>query len=158
MNTPPASSVGLWLAELIQTHLDDLAAHLGAAARRQIPFYQELDPATVQRLFVALYQVLAQTFAAGDVNLIRAYLTQVTGDRIRDGASAAAFIQLVTISDAYLSSLIARASADNPQHAADALRYHEAMNNRIRLILSEINLHLLARPSPPTPPLPPVAE
>jgi len=145
MHTPPAAATGPWLAALIQTHLDDLAAGLAAAARRQMPLYRDLDPAPVQTLFVALYQVLAQAFATDDVGLVRTYLEQVTSVRIRDGASAAAFIQLVSISDAAIDQLIQGAHSASPQYVADALRHQRAMSNTIRLILSEINLRLLNR-------------
>jgi len=110
-----------------------------------MPLYRDLDPAPVQTLFVALYQVLAQAFATDDVGLVRTYLEQVTSVRIRDGASAAAFIQLVSISDAAIDQLIQGAHSASPQYVADALRHQRAMSNTIRLILSEINLRLLNR-------------
>ncbi|MDQ2807738.1 MAG: hypothetical protein M3Z04_12650 [Chloroflexota bacterium] len=146
MHTPPAAPMGPWLAALIQAHLDDLATGLADAARQQIPLYRALDPAAVQTLFVALYQVLAQAYAANDVGLIRTYLEQVATIRMRDGASAAAFIQLVSISDAAVARLIQQAPRASPQYIGDALRHQQAMSNTIRLILSEINLRLLNPP------------
>src|SRR4051812_20017740 len=102
MDTAGGASVGPELAALVRAHLEDLATHLAEAARRQIPMYRNMDDATAKMLFTALYQVLAETFAADDVGPMRIYLQRVTGDRIRDGVQAAAFIRLAELSDEFL--------------------------------------------------------
>ena len=152
MTTPPVVPIGSWLAQLIQAHLEELAAGLGDAARQQIPLYRALDPALVQLLFTAFYQVLAQTFALNDIMPMRRYLENVTSDRIRDGASAAAFIQLAAIGATQLNLLLAQAAPDDPHLIREATRHLQSVNTQVRLILSEINLHLATHVPPTSPP------
>ncbi|HMA36473.1 MAG TPA: hypothetical protein VKY74_18595 [Chloroflexia bacterium] len=147
METP----TGTWLAELILSHLDELAATLGEAARRDIPLYRAMEPAVVHPLFAALYQVLAQTLAAGDMAPMRTYLQHVTVSRIRDGAAAASFIKLAEISDATVDRLVQRELPHDPAFAAEALRQVHTVSQNVRLILSEINLQLLSQRPPSSP-------
>jgi hypothetical protein len=149
MDTAGSSSIGPELAALVRAHLDELAAHLAEAARRQIALYRNMDDVTAKTLFTALYQVLAQTFEAGDISPMRMYLQRVTADRIRDGVQAAAFIRLAELSEEFLGGLIMREWAAHPQKLAEGLRREQAINSSVRLILSEINLQLLARPDTP---------
>jgi len=118
---------------------------MATEARRTMPMYRAMDPGVVHPLFVALYQVLAQSFALGDIAPLRAYLERVTADRIRDGASADGFIKLAGLSQQGIARLIQQESAQDPARAADALRTAQTMNNNARLILSEINLRLINR-------------
>jgi hypothetical protein len=141
METP----IGTWLSQLVLTHLDALAQEMATEARRTMPMYRAMEPEVVQPLFVALYQVLAQSFAVGDIAPLRAYLERVTADRIRDGASADGFIKLAALSQQGITRLIEQESAQNPERATDALRMAQTVNNNARLILSEINLRLINR-------------
>jgi hypothetical protein len=141
METP----IGTWLSQLVLAHLDELAQEMAAEARRTMPMYRAMDPEVVQPLFVALYQVLAQSFAVGDIAPLRSYLERVTADRIRDGASADGFIKLAGLSQQGITRLIQQELAQNPARAADAIRMAQTVNNNARLILSEINLRLINR-------------
>jgi|SwirhisoilCB3_FD_contig_41_2220259_length_506_multi_2_in_0_out_0_1 hypothetical protein len=141
METP----IGTWLSQLVLAHLDELAQEMAAEARRTMPMYRAMDPEVVQPLFVALYQVLAQSFAVGDIAPLRSYLERVTADRIRDGASADGFIKLAGLSQQGITRLIQQELAQNPERAADAIRMAQTVNNNARLILSEINLRLINR-------------
>jgi hypothetical protein len=141
METP----IGTWLSQLVLTHLDELAQEMATEARRTMPIYRAMDPEVVHPLFVALYQVLAQSFAVGDTAPLRAYLERVTADRIRDGASADGFIKLAELSHQGLTRLIRQELPQDPERAADAIRIAQNMNNNARLILSEINLRLINR-------------
>ena len=141
METP----IGTWLSQLVLAHLDELAQEMAAEARRTMPMYRAMDPEVVQPLFVALYQVLAQSFAVGDIAPLRSYLERVTADRIRDGASADGFIKLAGLSQQGITRLIQQELAQNPECAADAIRMAQTVNNNARLILSEINLRLINR-------------
>jgi hypothetical protein len=141
METP----IGTWLSQLVLTHVDALAEEMATEARRTMPIYRAMDPEVVHPLFVALYQVLAQSFAMGDTAPLRAYLERVTADRIRDGASADGFIKLAELSHQGLTRLIQQELPQNPERAADAVRIAQNMNNNARLILSEINLRLINR-------------
>jgi hypothetical protein len=141
METP----IGTWLSQLVLTHVDALAEEMATEARRTMPIYRAMDPEVVHPLFVALYQVLAQSFAMGDTAPLRAYLERVTADRIRDGASADGFIKLAELSHQGLTRLIQQELPQNPERAADAVRVAQNMNNNARLILSEINLRLINR-------------
>ncbi|HEX6607442.1 MAG TPA: hypothetical protein VF276_11060 [Chloroflexia bacterium] len=141
METP----IGTWLSQLVLTHLDELAQEMATEARRTMPIYRAMDPEVVHPLFVALYQVLAQSFAVGDTAPLRAYLERVTADRMRDGASADGFIKLAELSHQGLTRLIRQELPQDPERAADAIRIAQNMNNNARLILSEINLRLINR-------------
>jgi hypothetical protein len=141
METP----IGTWLSQLVLTHLDELAQEMATEARRMMPIYRAMDPEVVHPLFVALYQVLARSFAVGDIAPMRSYLERVTADRMRDGASADGFIKLAALSQQGITRLIQKESAPDPERAADAIRMAQAVNNNARLILSEINLRLINR-------------
>ena len=141
METP----IGTWLSQLVLAHLDELAREMGTEARRTMPIYRAMEPEVVHPLFVALYQVLAQSFAVGDIAPLRAYLERVTADRIRDGASADGFIKLAELSQQGIVRLIRQELPQDPERAADAIRMAQNVNNNARLMLSEINLRLLNR-------------
>ena len=141
METP----IGTWLSQLVLTHLDELAREMATEARRTMPIYRAMDPEVVHPLFVALYQVLAQSFAAGDIAPLRFYLERVTADRMRDGASADGFIKLADLSHQGITRLIRQAAAGDPARIADAMRIEQSVNSNARLMLSEINLRLINR-------------
>lgn len=147
MDTPARA----WLADLVLHNIDALADELATVARQRFPLYAALPPEQVLPLFVALYQVVAQSLAQADIAPLRTYFEQVTARRIRAGASADGFIQLAAISQEALDRLIARESADNPERAAAARHAYSTIITNTRLILSEINLRLLTHP-PEAPP------
>ena len=141
METP----IGAWLSQLVLTHLDELAQEMATEARRTMPIYRAMDPEVVHPLFAALYQVLAQSFAVGDIGPLRFYLERVTAERMRDGASADGFIKLAELSHHGLVRLIRQELAQDPERAAEAMRVAQNVNNNARLMLSEINLRLINR-------------
>ncbi|HMA37057.1 MAG TPA: RsbRD N-terminal domain-containing protein [Chloroflexia bacterium] len=131
-----------WLADLIQTHLDSLAADMIAYVRQSSPAHQRLDPAAVRAGFVAFYQALAAVVATGDPAPMRTHLRQVIPLRLQAGASGADLVRLVdTLQEQVLQLIDAAAGA--PAQAQSARRHLTTVQNNVRLIVSEINLQHL---------------
>jgi hypothetical protein len=134
---------GPWLAGLIRTHIDSLAATLGDAAHHSIPVYQAMDQEFVRERFAYFYAAMADTLAGGEMAPLRAYLERVASNRMRHGVAAASFIQLAPITEHSLGVIIEAAATGDAGRVADGMRLVQSMINNTRLILSEINLRLL---------------
>lgn len=141
--------IGIWLSDLILRHLDELAAGLTDDARRQIAPYRTMEREVVHTLFVALYRVVAQSFAQEDVTPLRTYLEHVVAGRMRDGASGAGLIQLAGKSQARVLALIERETAADPARRAAAVPVFQAFDDEVRRTLRTLQARLQTHPLPP---------
>ncbi len=137
---------GLWLSDLILTHLDSLATEAVAIAQAQVPWYQTLPMSVALEIFVNTYRALAETCAADDVEPMRTYVSQVIEDRIRGGAPAEGLIALATLLEGTIHRLINRESSADPLWAAQVSRQLMGQTKSIRMLMSGINLRLATQP------------
>jgi hypothetical protein len=136
-----------WLAALIQSHLDGLALRIATEARRQMPLYRAMDPDLVHSLFLAVYQMLVQTFTSGDLGLVRTFLERIAGDRMRSGASLAGMLALTALFETDTHRLIADHADGHAEQAALAEHQLTIVTTEMRRVFAEIDRHL-HRPGP----------
>ncbi|HMA36472.1 MAG TPA: hypothetical protein VKY74_18590 [Chloroflexia bacterium] len=128
----------IWLADLMLAHVDLLAAELTTAARGKMAVYRSMEPAVVQAIFVVFYRVLAHALAAGDVTPLQTYLGRVVGDRLRDGATLAGFMYLVTSAQTSVRTLINREYAADPVLLATLLPQLPTLFEDLRQVIRDI--------------------
>lgn len=141
----PSSKLGsrLWLADLVRSRIEDLAAEFATDARAHILFYRQLDPAMVHQIFVRFYTVFAETCATGNVLPLRLYFREIMKARMQVGVAPQEFIDLADFSYAALCRLLERERPAHPLEAASSLLQVQMLRQTIRLLLSELNLQFL---------------
>ena len=120
-----------WLAALIQSHLESLSLRIATEARRQMPLYRAMDPDLVHSLFLAVYQMLVQTFTSGDLILgsggtvdLGANAVTVTGHALRIQAAGA----VSGSGDLQAASLVIRGASGADASAAGSITLNGAGN------------------------------
>lgn len=139
---------GAWLADLLARHEDSLVAQTSAAALRQSPVYSTLSEAEREAGFRNFYRALARTFAQNAIDPVRTYLQAIAADRLRRGATAGDLIQIMGVAREAMRALIEQETGDNPAQRREATRQMETVQNTVNMILSEVNLRLVAHPPP----------
>lgn len=140
---PSEAHTGLWLAELVRERVEELAAEFARDARDRIPFYRQLDPGMVHRLFVRFYEVFAEACALGNVAPLRPYFREIMKARLQVGVAPQEFIDLAVYSYEAMCRLLERERAAHPVEVAAALHRVQMLLQSIRLLLSELNLQFL---------------
>jgi hypothetical protein len=144
-------TTGVWIADLIRTHQEQLADQLAGATQQHLPFYAAWERAALARGIGRYFGALAEVFAAADVTPMRTYMEDVTAQRIRQGAGGMDYIWMLQQSEASVLALIAKGAAEHTAtpgaRTSEANRTVRAVHRSIGLVISEINLRVLREPN-----------
>jgi hypothetical protein len=139
-------SIETWVANLIRTHLDLLATSAAARACELIPTYRMMDPPQLHVAFANLYEAIAATVGDADPAPLRCHLEQHIPQRLRQGMAVTDLLHLSVVLQDELEHLVEQAAADYSIPPAPALRLLQSTQTRVRMIVSGINLQVLATP------------
>ena len=137
-------SIETWVANLIRVHLDMLATSAAARACELIPTYRTMDPPQLHAAFANLYQAIAATVGEADPGPLRAHLEQHIPQRLRQGMAVTDLLHLSVVLQDELESLVEQEAAVDSIPTARALRLLQSTQTRVRMIVSGINLQVLA--------------
>jgi hypothetical protein len=139
-------SIETWVANLIRVHLDLLATSAAARASEMIPIYRTMDPQELHAAFAGLYQAIAATVGAVDPAALRGHLEQHIPQRLRQGMAVTDLLHLSVVLQDELERLVEQQAAAESVPTAPALRLLQSTQTRVRMIVSGINLQVLATP------------
>ena len=139
------------LPQLILNHCAQLTHRTAEQARAQVPWYRNLAPDALDRMFTGDYQRLAQTLQTNDMVALRTYVEQTGQERLQMGAPAESLIAVATLMEENVRRLIDMELATNPMIARDATRRVQSTIRNIRMILSGLNLRRLTTDQHPPP-------
>jgi hypothetical protein len=131
-----------WLAGVITTHAETLAASLAQTT----PFTSAGEATRLPDNARQYFAALAQTVAEGDMAALRGYLEQCVPRHVQEGGDGGDCIELVNHAEELIEALITQEAAD-PDQGSDAQRLNRSMGLNARLIVSEVNLQLLINPA-----------
>ncbi len=139
-------SIETWVANLIRTHLDLLATSAATRACELIPIYRTMDPLQLHAAFANLYQAIAATVGESDPAPLRGHLEQQIPQRLRQGMAVTDLLHLSMVLQDELEHLVEQEAAAESMPTAPALRLLQSTQTRVRMIVSGINLQVLATP------------
>ena len=139
-------SIETWVANLIRTHLDLLATSAATRACELIPTYRMMDPPQLHVAFANLYEAIAATVGDADPAPLRCHLEQHIPQRLRQGMAVTDLLHLSVVLQDELEHLVEQAAAAESMPTAPALRLLQSTQTRVRMIVSGINLQVLATP------------
>lgn len=139
-------SIETWVANLIRRHLDTLAASAATRAGELIPIYRTMDPPQLHAAFANLYQAISATVGEADPAPLRSHLEQHIPQRLRQGMAVTDLLHLSVVLQDELESLVEQEAAVDSIPTAPALRLLQSTQTRVRMIVSGINLQVLATP------------
>ena len=139
-------SIETWVANLIRTHLDLLATSAATRACELIPIYRTMDPLQLHAAFANLYQAIAATVGESDPAPLRGHLEQQIPQRLRQGMAVTDLLHLSVVLQDELEHLVEQEAAAESMPTAPALRLLQSTQTRVRMIVSGINLQVLATP------------
>ena len=137
-------SIETWVANLIRVHLDMLATSAAARACELIPTYRTMDPPQLHAAFANLYQAIAATVGEADPGPLRAHLEQHIPQRLRQGTAVTDLLQLSVVLQEELERLVTQQAAAAAIPPDPAIRLLQSIQTRVRMIVSGINLQVLA--------------
>jgi hypothetical protein len=144
-------TTGAWIAELIRSHQDQLVSATAAMVRARVPEYAPLPDAVVRGIFTQAYTVFAQSLETDDMAPWRAYFQAALGARARAGVTAAGIIATVGLVQEQTLALAESQPNLDSVRTAEIRSLLRSQANRIRLIVSELQLaRLMESPSDPT--------
>jgi hypothetical protein len=147
----PTMTTGAWIADLIRTHQDSLVSTTAEIVRARVPEYAPLPEAAVRGIFAQAYAVFAQSLEADDIGPWRTYFQGVLGARARAGVSPAAVIATVGLVQEQVQVLAESQPNLDSVRTAEIRSILRGQANRIRLIVSELQLaRLMEPPADPT--------
>ncbi len=136
------TTTGPWIAALIETNLDRLAAEAATEGRVRIPFYRTLPLASLQDGFRTSWQMQAAAFGGNHAPL-RAHMLAIVTARVESGASIIDMLDAADLMRDLLTACV-HATTDagsGPHH--EVIRQVEALHKTLRMLISAINLQLL---------------
>ncbi len=139
-------SIETWVANLIRTHLDLLATSAATRACELIPIYRTMDPLQLHAAFANLYQAIAATVGESDPAPLRGHLERQIPQRLRQGMAVTDLLHLSVVLQDELEHLVEQEAAAESMPTAPALRLLQSTQTRVRMIVSGINLQVLATP------------
>jgi hypothetical protein len=139
-------SIETWVANLIRTHLDLLATSAATRACELIPIYRTMDPLQLHAAFANLYHAIAATVGETDPAPLRGHLERQIPQRLRQGMAVTDLLHLSVVLQDELEHLVEQEAAAESMPTAPALRLLQSTQTRVRMIVSGINLQVLATP------------
>jgi hypothetical protein len=139
-------SIETWVANLIRGHLDMLATSTAARACELIPIYRTMDPPQLHAAFANLYQAIAATVGEADPAPLRSHLEQHIPQRLHQGMAVTDLLHLSVVLQDELERLVTQQAAADAIPPDPAIRLLQAIQTRVRMIVSGINLQVLATP------------
>jgi hypothetical protein len=139
-------SIETWVANLIRVHLDMLAMSAAARACELIPTYRTMDTPQLQAAFANLYQAIAATVGEADPAPLRSHLEQHIPQRLHQGMAVTDLLHLSVVLEGELERLVTQQAAAAAIPPDPAIRLLQAIQTRVRMIVSGINLQVLATP------------
>jgi hypothetical protein len=135
-----------WVAGLIRVHLDMLATSAAARACELIPIYRTMEPPQLHTAFANLYQAIAATVGEADPAPLRGHLEQHIPQRLRQGIAVTDLLHLSVALQDELERLVTQQAAAAAIAPDAAIRLLQSIQTRVRMIVSGINLQVLATP------------
>ncbi len=148
MNT----EIGAWLAQLIRSEQDSLILATTTAVGATVPEYNRLSDAELRAIFEQAYTVFAQSLETEDLTPWRNYLQEALVARARAGIGAAGMIPTIEIVQLQVLALAERQQAADRTTIAAGRSILRSWANRIRLLVSELNLAQVTGTLPPAHP------
>ena len=148
MNTP----TGAWIAQLIRAEQAQLSTETITIVRANVPEYNALTDDQLRAVFDQVYTVFARALETDDFGPWRSYFQAILAARRQAGIMPAGVIATVEIVQKQVLNLAARHAPAKSTRLAESRSLLRATANRIRMMVSELNLAQLTNPPPATDP------
>ena len=148
MNT----DTGAWLAQLIRSEQESLIVATVAVVRATVPEYNRLADAELRTIFDQAYTVFAHSLETDDLAPWRSYFQAALAARARAGIAPAGIIPTIEIVQKQVLALAERRLPADSAAIAVSRSILRGWANRIRLLISELNLAQLTGTLPPADP------
>jgi hypothetical protein len=140
------TNTGPWIAQLIRTEYESLVAATVAAVRATVPEYAALPDIQIETIFGQVYKVFARSLETDDMAPWREYFQAALAQRARADITPAQIIATVAIVQ---EQVVILADRTDPTQAAAVRSIARSTANRLRLLVSELNLAALTHSPPP---------
>lgn len=133
-------TTGAWLAQLIRTEQERLITETVEAVRATVPSYDALPTAQLRVIFTQAYTVFALNLETDDMGPWETYFQGALAARQRAGIAPAGMISTIAIVQQQVLALAERHSTTNPIRIVEARSILRATANRLRMLISKLNL------------------
>lgn len=145
MNIP----TGVWIAQLIRTEQEPLINETVIIVRANIPEYNALTDDQLRAIFDQAYIVFIRSLETDDMGPWRTYFQAALAARRQVGIMPAEMIATIEIVQKRVLNLAMLHAPPNSPRVAESRSLLRATANRIRMIVSELNLAQLTNPPDP---------
>ncbi len=144
-----STTTGAWLAQLIRDDQEALIVETVTIVRANVPEYNTLPDTQLRAIFEQAYAVFARALETDDFGPWRTYFQAILAARRQVGIMPAEIIATIEIVQKRVLNLSAHHAPPNSVRLAESRSILRATANRIRMMVSELNLAQLTNPPPP---------
>jgi hypothetical protein len=137
---------GVWLAQLILAEQTELSTETIAIVRANVPEYNALSDDQLRAIFDQVYIVFTRALETDDIGPWRTYFQAALAARRQVGIMPAEMIATIEIVQKRVLNLAMRHAPPNSSRVTESRSILRATANRIRMIISELNLAYLTNP------------
>lgn len=148
-----STTTGAWLAQLIRAEQAQLNTETIAIVRATVPEYNALSDDQLRTVFDQVYVVFARALETDDFGPWRTYFQAILAARRQVGIMPAEIIATIEIVQKRVLNLSAHHAPPNSIRLAESRSILRATANRIRMMVSELNLAQLTNPPPSSDPI-----